>query len=362
MHVPFATVAPMHEEIREKVRERFSDIYDKSWFIQGDECTAFEKEFAQYCGTSHALGVDNGLNAIMIILKGLGIGRGDEVIIPSFTFVATALAVSYTGATVVLAEPDSATFNLTGKSVEEKITDRTKAIIAVHLYGQTAEMDSLQACAEKYNLYLVEDAAQSHGAMYDDKKTGSFGIAAAFSFYPGKNLGALGDGGAITTNDDLLDAKMRAFSNYGATEKYHHVFKGINSRLDEIQAGFLRIKLHELDRWNLERNRIADRYLHGINNQKITLPFVGPRRTHVWHIFSVRSAYRDELQNYLDSNHIRTTIHYPFSINQQAAYAEDMFPPQPIAEGIAASQLSLPLYYGMSDEQIDYVIEKVNQF
>lgn len=362
MRVPFATVAPMHKEIKKEMIAKFEEVYDNNWFIQGTECNKFEEEFALYCGTQYAVGVDNGLNAIYLALRALGIGPGDEVIVPSFTFIATALAVSYAGASVVLAEPDEQTFNLTGDNLEQLVTPKTKAIIAVHLYGQTAEMDSLVAFAQKHNLYLIEDAAQAHGATYKGKKAGSFGVAATFSFYPGKNLGALGDGGMVVTNDKALGEAVRGYANYGATQKYHHIYKGTNSRLDEVQAALLRIKLQHLDRWNNERNRIAKRYLEEVTNPKIVLPVVGENRSHIWHIFAVKCGQRDALQEYLKNQRIEALLHYPLAINQQQAYAADGLPPQPIAEKLAKEQLSLPMYYGMPEEQIDYVIGCLNAF
>lgn len=362
MYVPFASVAPMHNEIKGEMQQCFESVYNKALFIQGENCAAFEAEFAKFCGVSNAIGVDNGLNAIFLILKALNIGPGDEVIIPSFTFIATALAVSFSGASVVLAEPNANSFNLTGANIQPLITPKTKAIIAVHLYGQTAEMDSLLQCANSNNLHLIEDAAQAHGASYKGKQAGSFGIAAAFSFYPGKNLGALGDGGAIVTNNSTLATSIRAFANYGGVKKYHHTVKGTNSRLDELQAAFLRVKLKHLNRWNAERCRIARRYLLEIKNPKIKLPMQAANCTHVWHIFAVLCKNRPQLEEYCLAKGIQTSVHYPLAINQQQAYLQDKLPPQPIAEGIASEQVSLPLFYGMQDAQIDYVIEALNNF
>lgn len=362
MKVPFSTVAPLHEELRKEMQQCFQKVYDNNWFILGEECEAFEKEFAAYCHTGHAVGIDNGLNAIYLILRALDIGPGDEVIIPSNTFIATALAVSYTGAQVVLAEPDIATYTISGERLDSLVTTKTKAVIAVHLYGQLAEMDSLAVFAKKHNLYLIEDAAQAHGATYKGKPAGGFGVAAAFSFYPGKNLGALGDGGMVTTNDATLAAKIGALRNYGSDIKYHHIYKGSNCRLDEIQAAFLRIKLRSLTACNHARNMVAEQYLAGIHNPLIRLPVVGMHNTHVWHIFPVLCEQRDALQTYLEEKEIGTIIHYPVPIHKQPAYSELSSLLLPVAEQISAEQLSLPMYYGMSADQIGHTIQCLNEF
>ena len=362
MKIPFATVEYLHREIESELTEAFRDVLKTNWFIRGDFCARFEEEFSAYCGVKYTIGVDNGLNAIKLILQALDIGEGDEVIIPGNTFIATALAVSGTGALPVLAEPEEDTFNISAKSIELLLTSKTKAIIPVHLYGQCADMDPILALAEKNGLYVIEDAAQAHGATYKERKAGSMGIAGAFSFYPGKNLGALGDGGAVTTNDKNLAEKIRALSNYGTEEKYEHVYKGSNSRLDEIQAALLSVKLRRLDDWVRERRRIAGRYLNGIGNSDIILPANGDGRTHVWHIFAVRCEQRDALQALLKESGIETGIHYPVPINRQKAYANENYPEMPISERISDTELSLPLYYGMSDDRIDFVIECINAF
>jgi len=362
MKIPFATFKPAHDEIREEMINKFTEVYDKGWFIQGDEVKNFEQEFAAYCGVKHCIGCGNGLDAIFLILKAMGIGEGDEVIVPSNTFIATALAVSYVGATPVLVESDLATFNLTAKGIEEAITPKTKAIIMVHLYGQTADIDPIIEIAQKHNLKVIEDTAQAHGATYKGKKAGSFGDAAAFSFYPGKNLGALGDGGAVITNDDELAQMVRTLANYGSDKKYSHIYKGNNSRLDEVQAGLLRIKLNRLDSYNDFRNKIASMYIKGIKNSKIKLPVIGENRTHVWHIFAILTEQRDELIKYLTDNEIGTVCHYPIAIHNQKAYETENFEKFPIAELISNQELSLPMYYGMTDDEVNKVIEVINQF
>lgn len=364
MNIPFSIFTPMHNEIKADMQACFERVYDKSWFIDGEECRQFEKEFAEYCEAEYCVGCGNGLEGLYLLLRAFDIGDGDEVIVPSNTFIATALAVSYTGATPVFVEPELKTYNINPCEIEKAITKRTKAIIAVHLYGQCADMDPILEIAGKYQLKVIEDAAQSHGATYKGKKAGSLGDAAAFSFYPGKNLGCLGDGGCITTNDPQTAKKVRVIGNYGSDQKYHHIYKGINSRLDELQAGFLRIKLRELDRWTKERQQICERYLNEIKNDQIILPEVSDQNTHVWHIFPVRTKKRDVFQNYLKEKGIGTVIHYPIAMHLQDAY-KDLGYEQgdfPIAEKIAEEELSLPLYYGMTEEEIDYVINGVNQY
>lgn len=365
MKIPFATVKNIHLEIQHEMQKKFEEVYNKHWFIHGEEDKEFEKEFATFCNTKYCIGCGTGLDAISLILKAMGIGNGDEVIIPSNTFIATALAVSYAGATPVLVEPNIETYTINPSIIEEKITKKTKAIIAVHLYGRVADMDSILEIAHKYQLNVIEDAAQAHGATYKDRIVGSLGDAAAFSFYPGKNLGALGDGGAITTNNLELADKIRMLGNYGAKEKYHHEYLGTNSRLDELQAGFLRIKLSHLREWNDERSRIANQYLKGITNNKIILPLPSDSEYYnVWHLFVIRTKYRDELEKYLEKRGIGTTKHYPIPIHKQGAYKNTSLIKEnlPIAEEISKTVLSIPMYNGMRNEEIRYVIESINDF
>lgn len=365
MKVLFATFLPMHNEIRQELDSAYNRVLDKSYFIQGDECRKFEEEFAEYCGVKYCVGVATGLDALFLILKAMNIGNGDEVIVPSNTYIATALAVSYTGAKPVFVEPEIETFNINPSRIEEKITSNTKAIIAVHLQGRTADMDAINSIAKKYNLKVIEDAAQAHGAKYKGKKAGSLSDAAGFSFYPGKNLGALGDGGCVTTNDKALAEKIRALGNYGSDYKYHHIYKGVNSRLDEIQAAFLRVKLPNLDRWNENRRATAKKYFEGIKNSLIKLPLKSTEEfEHIYHVFVIRCDKRDELEKYLNDNGIGTVKHYPIPMHEQECY-KDLginHGELPIAEEISRTVLSIPMYYGITDEEINYVIETINKF
>lgn len=364
MKIPFVTFIPMERKLDTALRAAFERVYTNSWYIEGQEDAEFEKAFAAYNGTAHCVGTGNGLDALMLSLKALGIGAGDEVIVPSNTFIATALAVTYVGATPVLVEPDIRTFNIDPVRIEEKISSRTRAIMPVHLYGQACDMDPIMQIAKRYKLAVVEDCAQAHGALYKGQRVGSFGDAAGFSFYPGKNLGALGDGGAVVTNSDAIAAQVRALGNYGSDYKYHHIYKGNNSRLDEMQAAFLLAKLPVLDEMNTERRRIAQLYLQGITNPDVVLPWVMPDAEPVWHIFAIRSARRDALEAYLNENGIGTNKHYPIPMHMQQCYA-DMGIAEgtlPIAEEISRTELSIPMYYGMTDEEIAYVIDRINAF
>ena len=365
MRVPFATFEPMHQEIRQELDAAYKKVMDSSYFIQGEECKKFEEEFARYCNAEYCVGVATGLDAIYLILKAMEIGEGDEVIVPSNTFIATALAVSYTGATPVFVEPVIENFNINVNKIEEKITDRTKAIIAVHLQGRAADMDPICEIAHKHGLKVIEDAAQAHGARYKGRMVGSLSDAAAFSFYPGKNLGALGDGGCVVTNNKEIAEKVRALGNYGSDYKYHHIYQGTNSRLDEMQAAFLRVKLPHLDKWNEERRKIADRYLHEITNPKIKLPVATDKTfVHIYHVFVIRCDERDRLEKWLNENEIGTVKHYPVPMHMQPAYKSLNIKEGelPIAEEISATVLSIPMYFGMTKDEINYVIEKINEF
>ncbi|MBR2548484.1 MAG: DegT/DnrJ/EryC1/StrS family aminotransferase [Clostridiales bacterium] len=364
MRIPFVSFKPLEKEIDQDLRAAFDRVYTRSWYIEGEEDKAFEEAFAGYCGVSYAVGVGNGLDALMLALKALGIGEGDEVIVPSNTYIATALAVTYVGATPVFVEPVIDTFNIDPSLIEDKITSKTKAIMPVHLYGQACDMDPVMEIAKKHDLFVVEDCAQAHGATYKGRKVGTFGCAAGFSFYPGKNLGALGDAGAVITNDKELADKVRALGNYGSDYKYHHIYKGNNSRLDELQAAFLAVKLPLLDKVNEDRRRIADAYSEGIKNDKLILPYVREDCVPVWHIYAVRCKERDALEKHLNGLGIGTNKHYPIPIHLQECYKDLGIAKGclPIAEEISATELSLPLYYGMTDEQIRYVIDSVNSF
>ena len=365
VEIPFADLRPMHDEIRADLDAAYKKVMDNSWFIQGKELEAFEKEFAEYVGVKHCIGVATGLDALYLVLKAYGIGAGDEVIVPSNTFIATALAVSYAGATPVFVEPVLETFNIDASRIEAAITPKTKAIMAVQLQGRCCDMDEINRIAKAHDLKVIEDAAQAHGSKYKGKMAGALGDAAGFSFYPGKNLGALGDGGCVTTNDDELAAKVRALGNYGSDYKYHHIYKGTNSRLDEMQAAFLRVKLPHLDKWNENRRKIAARYLTEIKNPLIKLPLATSETyEHIYHVFVIRCEKRDELEKYLSDNGIHTVKHYPIPMHMQQAYAELHIPEGtlPIAEEISRTVLSIPMYYGMTEAQVDYVIEKLNKF
>lgn len=364
LEVPFASFKPMERELNQELRDAFERVLLHSRYIEGEEDRRFEKAFAEYCGAEYCVGVGNGLDALMLSLKALEIGPGDEVIVPSNTYIATALAVTYVGAKPVFVEPNIRTFNINPTKIEDAISDRTKAIMPVHLYGQACEMDPILEIARKHRLHIVEDCAQAHGATYKGRKVGTFGDVAGFSFYPGKNLGALGDAGAVVTNDSVLAERVRALGNYGSDFKYHHIYKGNNSRLDELQAAFLAAKLPHLERMNAERRRIASRYLTEIQNPEIILPTVRDDCVPVWHIFGIRCKERDTLEKYLNDKKIGTNKHYPIPMHLQECYRDLGFKQGdfPMAEEISATELSLPMYYGMSEEQIDYVINAVNAF
>ena len=364
MNVPFVSFLPMEKELETDLREAFNRVFKRSWYIEGVEDEAFEKAFAEYCGIQYCVGVGNGLDALFLSLKALGIKEGDEVLVPSNTYIATALAVTYVGAMPVFVEPDINTFNINPDRLEEKITEKTRAIMPVHLYGQPCDMDPIMEIAKKHNLYVIEDCAQAHGATYKGQKIGTFGNVSGFSFYPGKNLGALGDAGAIVTNSKEIATKVRTLGNYGSDYKYHHIYQGNNSRLDEIQAAFLAAKLPHLERMNEERRRIAAKYLEGIKNLEIILPFVPEYANPVWHVFGIRCKRRNELEKFLNDAGIGTNKHYPIPMHLQKCYKSLGFEEGdfPIAEEISSTELSIPMYYGMKNEEIQYVIDKVNEF
>ena len=364
MKIPFVSFLPMEKELNDEIRGAFERVFTSSWYIEGKEDEAFEQTFAEYCGVSHCVGCGNGLDALMLSLKALGVGAGDEVIVPSNTYIATALAVTYVGAAPVFVEPDIDTFLIDPALIEAKITDKTKAIMPVHLYGQACDMDPIIKKKKKHGLFVVEDCAQAHGATYKGRKVGSFGDAAGFSFYPGKNLGALGDAGAAVTNSKELADKIRALGNYGSDYKYHHIYQGNNSRLDEMQAAFLSAKLPLLDKMNEERRRIAKMYSEGIDNPKVITPVVREECVPVWHIYGVRCNERDALEKHLNDRGIGTNKHYPIPMHMQECYKELGISEGalPVAEEISATELSLPMYYGMTDEQVRYVIDAINEF
>lgn len=344
----------------------FTRVLNSGWFIMGEELRRFEQKFANYCGTKHAIGVANGLDALILIIrayKELGLfEEGDEIIVPSNTYIASILAISANNLKPVLVEPELDTYNLDVNRVEDAITSKTKGILPVHLYGQLCDMEGLKKIALKYNLKVIEDCAQSHGASLNDKKAGNFGDAAGFSFYPGKNLGALGDAGAVTTNDDNLAETIRALLNYGSNVKYRNEFKGINSRLDELQAALLEVKLQTLDQDTARRRFIANKYMLEIRNDKIILPKVSNHQSHVWHLFVVRCNNRDYLQQYLADNGIQTVIHYPIPPHKQNAYIEWNELSFPISEKIHKEVLSLPISNVITDSEVDFIIQIINQY
>lgn len=359
--IAFVDITRAHDEIREELGAAFASVIDGGYFIQGSALSQFEAQFAKYCGAEHAIGVGNGLDALTLILRGYGIGPGDEVIVPSQTFIATWLAVSACGATPVAADINLQSFNLDPQEVAQRITDRTRAIIAVHLFGQPADMAALKALAEKHDLYLIEDAAQAHGAEEAGKRAGSLGDAAGFSFYPTKNLGALGDGGAITTNDAQLAKQIRRLRNYGSDVKYVHEEAGTNSRLDELQAAFLSVKLPRLEEKVVRRNEIAASFQHGMQNLPgITPPVIAPNRRSAWHLYVIRCNKRDAFQQELAALGVQTLIHYPIPPGRQAPYRQASDDTATTNADLAAAEcLSLPLWPEMTDDEISYVIEAV---
>jgi len=360
--IKFLDLKKVNNRFRKEIDERIKHILDIGWYLQGDEDKKFEENFARYCGVKHCIGCANGLDALNLIIKAFGFGAGDEIIVPANTYIASILAISENGCTPVLVEPDINTRNINPDLIEEKITPKTKAIMVVHLYGQAVQMDKIWELAKKYDLKIIEDSAQAHGAVYKGYRVGSLGDASGFSFYPGKNLGCMGDGGCVTTNDDELAAKIRAIANYGSDRKYHHIYKGINSRLDEIQAAILDVKLPHLDSDNARRREISKYYRENIKNSKIELPAVYDENAHVWHIFAVRTENRDALQKHLESNGIQTNIHYPTPPHKQGAYAEWANESFPISEEIHGTILSLPISPVMTDEEVKKVVEIVNEY
>lgn len=349
---------------RSEIRHAVQRVVDSGSYILGAEVEAFESEYAAYCGVKYCIGTGNGLDALTLLLRAYGIGTGDEVIVPANTFIASLLAVTFCGATPVLVEPELESYNIDPGKLSKKITARTKAIMAVHLYGRCADMKSINAFAHKHGLRVIEDAAQAHGAGYSGRKAGSLGNAAAFSFYPVKNLGAIGDGGAVTTCDAGLAARIAMMRNFGSAKKYMHNIKGVNSRLDEIQAAVLRVKLKHLDADNQRRREIALYYRRKIKNAYITLPGVanGDEKSHVWHQFVIRSKCRDELQKYLAGNGIQTLIHYPVPPHKQKAYAELSRNRYPVTERIHREVLSIPLNPVLTDKEIVKIVSILNLY
>lgn len=365
MKIPFLNFSDSHTKIKSELESVFSNVLSSSLFVLGKELEAFEKEYADYNKVSSCIGVSNGLDALHLALRALGIGEGDEVIVPSNTYIATILAVSYVGARPVLVEPRLGTYNLNPDAIEAAITNKTKALMPVHLYGQACEMSAIQQIANKYNLYIIEDNAQAQGATYIGKMTGSWGNVNGTSFYPGKNLGALGDAGAITTNDIEISRKIKMLRNYGSEKKYFNEVIGYNMRLDEIQAAFLRVKLRKLLEWTNERKQIASWYnteLNGLGD--LVLPEIAVGATHVYHLYVIRTKRRDALQQYLSDHGVGTLIHYPIPPHLQGAYVSLGYKKGdfPIAEEIANSCLSLPIWPGITESEISYVIDHIKSF
>ena len=360
--IKFLDMHKINKRYRDAADQEIKEILNSGWYLQGEKNEQFSKKFANFCGTRYALGVANGLDALRLIIEGYGFSKGDEIIVPANTFIASMLAISQNGCTPVLIEPELNTYNINPELIEEKITSNTKAIMVVHLYGQAVKMDKIWELAQKYNLKIIEDSAQAHGAIYQEKRVGNLGDASGFSFYPGKNLGCFGDGGAITTNDERLYKKIKALANYGSNEKYNHICKGINSRLDEIQAAVLNIKLEYLDEENQKRREISRYYRENIENHRIQLPVIQNEEMHVWHLFVVRTHNRDDLQKYLAENNIQTSIHYPKPPHKQLAYEEWKNFSLPITEKIHNEVLSLPISPTLNHNQIRKIVKVINKY
>ena len=355
-------LARINNRFRSEIDSRIQNILDNGWYLQGIENEKFSKNFAIFCETKYALGVANGLDALRLIIRAHGFGKGDEIIVPANTYIASILAITDNNCTPVLVEPDINTYNINLDLIEAKITPKTKAIMVVHLYGQSVQMQKIWELAKKYHLKVFEDAAQAHGAIYQGKRVGNLSDAAAFSFYPGKNLGCMGDGGAITTNNEEIYNKIKFLANYGSDRKYHHIYKGVNSRLDEIQAAVLDVKLPYLDNDNNYRREIAKYYRGNIKNSKIILPQVYDEKAVVWHIFAVRTKNRNKFQQYLSDNGIQTLIHYPIPPHKQEAYKEWNNLSLPVTEEIHKTIISLPISPVLTNEEAQKIVEVINAY
>lgn len=360
--VKFLDLYKINEQYRSEIDARIKKVLDSGWYLLGKEGEIFFKNFAAYCGVKYAIGVANGLDALRLIIMAYGFGSGDEIIVPANTYIASILAISDNGCTPVLVEPDIETYNINPDLIEEKITPKTKAIMVVHLYGQAVEMEKIWALAKKYNLKVIEDSAQAHGSLYKGKRTGNLGDASGFSFYPGKNLGCIGDGGCVTTNDETLAQKIRVLRNYGSHVKYENLYKGLNSRLDEIQAAVLDVKLKGLDEDNQRRREISKAYREKIKNPLVILPQCKDENAHVWHIFVVRVENREHFQKYLTEKGIQTLIHYPIPPHKQEAYKEWNNLSFPVTEKIHREIISLPISPVMTDEEVQRVVDAVNNY
>jgi len=365
MNIPFLSFVPMHSSIKTEMMNAFEKVYDSYWYVNGESVTNFEKEYATFNQVENVIGVSNGLDALFLALKTVGVKAGDEVIVPSNTYIATALAVTYIGATPIFVEPDIDTYNISPKNIEAAITSKTKAIMPVHLYGQCCEMEEIMAIAKKHHLFVIEDNAQSQGSSFNNKLAGSWGHINGTSFYPGKNLGAIGDAGAVTTNDANYATQIKSLRNYGSAKKYYNEVIGHNMRLDELQAALLSVKLQYLPKWTLQRQQIANWYNEALKDvADIILPKVHQNATHVYHLYIIRTQKRDELQQYLTQQGIGTMIHYPMPPHLQEAYnflghKKGDFP---IAEELANTMLSIPLYPGMTQDQTHQVADTIKQF
>ena len=364
--IPFLDLKAINAQYRDELIDACTRVIDSGWYIGGNELEQFEQQFANYCGTKYAIGVANGLDALILTLrawKELGkLKDGDEVIVPSNTYIASILAISANNLTPILIEPCLNSFNIDPRKIETAITSKTRAILPVHLYGQLADMPAIMAISKHHELLVLEDSAQAHGASLEGKRAGSWGDASGFSFYPGKNLGALGDAGAITTSDEELANTLRALRNYGSHEKYKNLFQGVNSRLDEIQAAMLNVKLNHLDNEIAHRRKVANAYLEGITNKAIILPTKENDSAHVWHVFVIRCEGRDELQKYLADNGVQTLIHYPVPPHQQPAYREWNELSYPMAEQIHAEVLSLPISPLITIDDVHKIVKICNDF
>ena len=361
--IPFIDLRREYQEIKNEIYQAIQRVLESGWFILGEELKRFEEEFAEYIGVKYGIGVNSGSDALYLAIKVLGIGRGDEVITVSHTFISTVDAIVRNGAKPVFVDIDPGTYTIDVSKIEEKITERTKAIIPVHLYGHPADMDPIMEIAEKYGLYVIEDACQAHGAEYKGRKVGSIGHIGCFSFYPVKNLGAYGDAGMVVTNNEELAEKLRTIRNYGSSKKYHHDFVGVNSRLDEIQAAVLRVKLRHLDEWNEKRRKIAKLYNELLENTEIITPIEKEWAKHVYHLYVIRHKERDKLQKYLKENGIKTQIHYPVPVHKQRAYLDlGINEYLLITERICNEILSLPMYPWFEEGEIEYISEIIRKF
>lgn len=365
MNIPFLSFVPMHSYIKTEMMNAFEKVYDSYWYVNGESVSNFEKEYATFNQVENAIGVSNGLDALFLALKTVGVKADDEVIVPSNTYIATALAVTYIGATPIFVEPNIDTYNINPKNIEAAITSKTKAIMPVHLYGQCCEMEEIMAIAKKYKLFVIEDNAQSQGSSFNNKLAGTWGHVNGTSFYPGKNLGAIGDAGAVTTNDSNYATQIKSLRNYGSSKKYYNEIIGHNMRLDELQAALLSVKLQHLPNWTLQRQQIANWYNEALKDvAEIILPKVHQNATHVYHLYIIRTTKRDELQQYLTKQGIGTMIHYPMPPHLQEAYnflghKKGDFP---IAEDLANTMLSIPLYPGLKKDQVKYITSTIEEY